>query len=239
MSAITVTGYKAYLDHLLISSDLNSAAIQNDVDTPESTTIEDLWREFLAGAKSGKISATGFVDSPGSDSTLFSSFGTAGKILQVFPLGLTENTRCYFLEFLNGQYSKQADYGEVFKYSLNGSANGAVVAGVLNVWEPALTTNGTGYGDATQLGAVAAGQKMYAAITLALNSGSGTIDFTVESDDNSGFTSPTTRITFSTVSGTISTMSSVAGPITDTYWRVKYVVPSAANWTFAVTLGIS
>ena len=59
----------------------------------------------------------------------------------------------------------------------------------------------------------------------ALTAPGSTLDVIVESDDNAGFTTPTTRITFTQVTTTpISYLSSLAGSVTDTYWRMKWTI---------------
>lgn len=239
MAAKVITGYKAYLDHLLLTNTANAIAIENTVDVKESTVLSDTAKTFLPSLKSANISASGFVDLSASDSTLISSLGLAGKVLQVFPNGLTENEVSWFGEFLNGKYDCQAAVGEIYQYSIQGVSNSPMVRGYLNVWEPALTTTGTGYGDAQQIGSTSSTQRLYAALNLSLNSGSSSIVFTIESDDNPEFSSPTTRITFATVTGTITSLQSVQIPAVDSYFRCKYVVTGAANWTFAMSIGIA
>ena len=67
-----------------------------------------------------------------------------------------------------------------------------------------------------------------------------TLNMSVQSDDNSGFTTATTRLTFTAATTRSGEYKSAAGPITDTYWRLSYSVsgttPSVA---FAVAIGIA
>ena len=60
----------------------------------------------------------------------------------------------------------------------------------------------------------------------------------MQSDDNSGFTSATNRITFTQATGVTSELLSVAGAITDDYWRLSYTIVGG-SFTFAVALGIA
>jgi hypothetical protein len=52
-----------------------------------------------------------------------------------------------------------------------------------------------------------------------------TLDVTVQSDDAEGFASPTTRLTFTQKSAIgAEFITPVAGPITDTWWRVSWAI---------------
>ena len=97
----------------------------------------------------------------------------------------------------------------------------------------------SGSGTAVQDAAVGSGQTLYAALhVIAASGGSPTLDVIVQSDDNSGFTSATNRITFSQATTTGAQWGSAVGPITDTYWRVTYTVGgSTPSFAFAVTCG--
>ena len=61
----------------------------------------------------------------------------------------------------------------------------------------------------------------------------------LQSDDNSSFTSPTDRITFTGITAIGADFQSVAGAITDTHWRLNYTV-SGTNPSFNIhaTVGI-
>ena len=76
---------------------------------------------------------------------------------------------------------------------------------------------------------------------LAMSSLSGQASMTlkIQSDDNSGMSSPTDRITsFTAATGTGYQWGSVAGAITDDYWRCVYTITGTGTITFAVAAGI-
>ena len=66
-----------------------------------------------------------------------------------------------------------------------------------------------------------------------------TVTFKLQSDDNASFTSPTDRITFTDITAIGSDFQSVAGAITDDYWRLNYTI-SGTNPSFGIhaTIGI-
>ena len=71
---------------------------------------------------------------------------------------------------------------------------------------------------------------MFLALHVVAISGAPTFSVVLESDDNSGFTSPTTQLTSASYSAaTGSEWQSVAGAITDTYWRVKWTVTGGTS----------
>jgi hypothetical protein len=69
-------------------------------------------------------------------------------------------------------------------------------------------------------------------------SGTGTLDAVVESDNNSGFTTPTTRITFTQATGITGEWKTLEGPVTDDYWRLNYTIGGDGPFSFVVFFGI-
>lgn len=87
------------------------------------------------------------------------------------------------------------------------------------------TVTSTGNGTGHNLGAVSATQTVGAAMHF-LTAGGTTPNITVvlESDDNSGFTSPTSRVAFVAATARGAQMWFTSGPITDTWWRFRWTV---------------
>jgi hypothetical protein len=83
---------------------------------------------------------------------------------------------------------------------------------------------------------------MFLALHVVAISGAPTFTVVLESDDNAGFTSPTTRLTSASYSAsTGAEWQSVAGPVTDTYWRVKWTVTGGTgpSVSFLAVAGIA
>lgn len=98
-------------------------------------------------------------------------------------------------------------------------------------------------GSAVALTGPSASQKLYAALhcTGFVGGTAPTLVVKVQSDDNSGFTSATDRITFSTLNNTPGTQfSSVAGDFsTETYHRASWTITGTPTGvTFAVFFGV-
>lgn len=92
-------------------------------------------------------------------------------------------------------------------------------------------------GTAVALTGPTAAQRLYAILNVTAAAGTN-LAVKIQSDDNAGFTSPTDRITFSTVSATGWQYSSVAGDLsTETYWRAVATI-ATVTFTFAIAIGV-
>ncbi len=120
------------------------------------------------------------------------------------------------------------------------SSTGPVVRGkLLHPSNVSRTSSSVGTG--RQLGAVVAGKSMYAALHVIAVSGTNpTLDVIVQSDDNAGFTSATSRITFAQTGAVGAAWGAVAGAVTDDYWRISYTIggTDTPTFAFAVTTGL-
>lgn len=84
-----------------------------------------------------------------------------------------------------------------------------------------------------------ASQRLYSALHVTAFSGFSQVVFTIESDDNAGFSSATTRITHATVTGTTNEFASVAGDFSsETHHRVVATVTGSGSVTFACALAV-
>jgi hypothetical protein len=114
------------------------------------------------------------------------------------------------------------------------AAVGAVRGRVL---KPKGTISATGAtGSVVQVGAVPSGAYLYAVVhTFAIGT---SFTLQVQSDDNNGMSSPTTRATIGSITSAGGTwMTRVAGPITDDYWRINVSAVTGTS-TIAVAIGI-
>jgi len=173
------------------------------------------------------------------DPTIFSKVGSSGQVLAISPDGGGEGEVCYFFKPVVGQYAPGGSIGEILPFAVTAQGQHNLVRGtVMQNGSETTSTSGT----ARQLGAVAAGQKLYAAIHVFSASGtSPTLDVTVRSDDNAGMTSATTRITFNQATGrTAEWATPVNGAITDDYWDVSWTIGGTGSpeFNFVVVVGI-
>jgi len=229
----------------------NVACRAKGFDAPQPTISEldvtalcDTWEKRIGGIKSASWSAEVMQDFAANevDQLVGLSQLATSVPLSLAPAGTTEGDVAYTFEATQFQYSPlDAQAGELAMANIAGMGTGTpVVRGTL-MNAPATPVTSTGTTTGVQVGAVTSGQRMYAALHVLSASGtSPTLDMVVQSDDNSGFSSATSRITFTQATGIGSEWSSVAGAVTDDYWRLSYTVGGTTpSFTFAVVIGIA
>ncbi len=221
-----------------LSDALTSVVVDHGAEPLDRTTISDTTRRRVGGLKTSAISAQGYFAAGDQDTGLFSDVGVAGRVVSVSP-DTAEGSVAYTLQPLIGEYNPlEGSVGDIAGYSLNvGVSEGDLVRGVI-VHNQARTTSGDG--NSFQLGAISSDAKLYAAMHVIAASGtSPTLDVDIESDDNSGMSSPVVRASFTQATGTTNRWEEISGPITDDYWRISWTLGGTSpSFTFAVIFGI-
>lgn len=123
--------------------------------------------------------------------------------------------------------------GELATFQFTTQSDTPPISGVVGM--PHASYDDGGFtGDGVALTGPTAAQSLYAVLHVTAAAGTN-LAVKVQSDDNSGFTSATDRITFSTVSAVSAQWGSVAGNLsTETHWRV---VATVASGDFEVLVG--
>tara|TARA_R100001163_G_scaffold23904_1_gene19961 strand:- start:9677 stop:10402 length:726 start_codon:yes stop_codon:yes gene_type:complete len=221
-----------------LSSHVTSVNLEITAEELDATTINSGgFMEKLGGLKDSSLQIDGFyeagTDKP--DALLGASVGNELIVSAVPDAGV--GNIAYFMKSRLFEYSILGEVGGIAPFSItkNQSAD-EVVRGTIQL-DSALTASGNSTG--TQLGAVGATEKCYAAIHCYAVSGTSTptITFKLQSDDNSSFTSPTDRITFTGITAIGADFQSVAGAVTDQYWRLNYTI-SGTNPSFSIHAAI-
>ena len=204
------------------------------------------WVEFTAGLKA--VEWTGEVMNDFAASQVDDLLGLSGSTfnastpISVLPAGTSDGSVAYTFRAIQFEYAPfDAEVGELAMARISGRGKqGPVVRGEV-LHPPATARTATGNGTGQQLGALSSSQSLYAALHISAASGtSPTLDVVVESDDNGSFTTPTSRITFTQATTTGWQWSSVAGAITDDYWRITYTIGGTSpSFEFAVIAGIA
>lgn len=249
MAVQAVLSQQIVLGDLDTSANIASFEGSVDVDAKDTTTISSTgWPSLIAGIRRWQFTTNGYVDFAAN--SVDSKLGTGGAlggqlIVSVCPSasGGADGAVAFAGKGLQTQYEiLQGAPGEVapFTIAVAGKSSPLVRGLVLCPTTSAKTATGNGTGQ--QFDAVGASQAMYLALHVTAISGAPTFTVVLESDDNAGFTSPTTRITSSSYSAsTGSEWQSVAGAITDTYWRVRWTVTggSSPSVSFLAVAGIA
>lgn len=232
MSAFALTDTKILVGALDQSCFSDTIGLERQGETVDVTTFcSGGWREFVPGLTSWSASFGGPQDLAATaasatytpDEHYLLTVGTAYPITFV-PAGDAEGVVAYGSQALLEQYTPiTGSVGDAAKHNImaRGYLATPLVRGVLATKATATATgNGTGH----QLGAVSASQRVYAGMHFLTRGGTTSTTVILESDDNSGFTSATTRATFTAATSRTSEWVSVAGAITDDYWRFRWTI---------------
>lgn len=240
MSTQVLTDAAVLVDGYDLTGVANALALDLGAEMKDATTFGNDTRVNKAGLKTATANVRGFYDTGAAgdpDKALFDRVGSSALPVSLIPVR-TQGERAFLFTAAGAVYELGAQVGELLPFSVDLANDGDPVRGVLMADESGEASSSNAA--AVQVGAVAAGQRMYAALhVLAASGSSPTLDVIVESDDNSGMSSATTRISFTQATDVTSEWSSVAGAITDDYWRISWTVGgSTPSFDFVVTIGI-
>lgn len=210
----------------------------------DTTSLCDTSVTMIGGLKTASWSASVMQDFDANtvdDLVGLSTLGTEFP-MSVAPAGATEGDVAYCFNATQLNYAPlSAQAGELAMANLSGMGTGTAVRGTL-MNTPATPVTSTSTTTGVQVGAVPAGSTMFAALHVLSASGtSPTLDVVLQSDDNSGFSSAVSRVTFTQATGITSQWSTLAGAVTDDYWRASYTIGGSASptFTFALVIGIA
>jgi hypothetical protein len=248
MATYAALNHTTWLDSYDMTSDLNQTSLSISKEPRDTTTFGTAAAPTIAHARIAGLedvqsvvaglwqSGVGLVDPQA-----FTNLGGL-KVVTQTPAGV-ETERAYFYQARDFEYRTFGNVGDPMPFALAiqgargaGALSAGAVAGYLAKAKGTVSATGV-LGTGKQMGAVSASQFLYAAVHL-FGTAATTITIIIESDDNSGFTTPTTRATIgplTTVGGTW--MSRVAGPFTDNWWRLN-VSAITGTWTIGAAFGI-
>jgi hypothetical protein len=240
MGVHIIRNQKIWLGGHDLTGVLNSAAVEDSVALKEATTLGDSAVRRLAGLRDAKLALEGYFSASPEDEALNANLGLTDVPVTFGAINGTEGNLAYLFAAALADYQPNGTVGEVFAFAATAqsSAGEPLVRGTLM---HNATRTSTANGTARQLGAIAAGQKLYAALHVLTVAGTTPeLDVKVQSDDASGFASPIDRITFSQKTGIASEWATpVAGAITDDWWRVTWTIGGTSpSFAFVVSIGI-
>ena len=231
-----------YYGSLALASQINQVALEATAPEVDVATFDSNgWSDTVAGLLKASLRFDGFWDAAEPDASAFAQISKADwPATVVKPAGTVPAVAdvAYFLLASEFSYTLGGQVGAAARLSLALTGAGALLRGrVADYQAPATATgNGTGY----QLGAVTAAQRLYYAVHVVGASGTlPTLDLVIESDDADTFGSATTRVTVAQFTDVGTAYGSVAGPITDTWWRVRRTIGGTSpEFTYLVALAI-
>ncbi len=200
------------------------------------------WTSVIAGKRTGTIQAELMADmaDDGLDETLQSYFAVA-DVPQSLSIGSADGSVTYFGRTLATQYQPIGGAaGELAMAALTAqTSTGPLIRG-RRIHPTSVARSATGNGTAYQLGALSSTQTLYVALHVLDRTGTASMTLSIQSDDNSGMTSATNRITsFTAATARSYQWASVAGAVTDDWWRCVYTITGTGTITFGVSAGIA
>jgi hypothetical protein len=232
MAIQTLNNAFLYAGNYDFSSDSNSATLTEDVAVLDATNFNSGgWTEQAAGLKSSTLAWSGHwsIDDTNDQGVSNQGFSNLGSS-QVFTFGAeeTEGYPAYMLQAIESQYMEGGNVGEILPFTLSasGSSSQGTVRGLLTKARGSVAATGA-LGTGVNVGAIGSTEYLYGAFHV-ISSGT-TITVTLQSDDNSGFTSPTVRSTLGPITTAGATWVRVAGPFTDTYYRFVVTAITGAH----------
>ncbi len=219
---------KVYKGGYDLSGYANEVALGCAYDEADMTVFSDQCRHATPGLCKVTFSLKGLGcadgTTPGPDDVLYEQLAGSNEPMTICPLTGAAGEVGKFINSLQLTYEHGGRLGDAYRFTASGVGqkhplvHGRVMA--------TGTKTASGSGTAYQLGAVSADQRLYGVLHVIAAGGTlPTLDVTVQSDDAEGFASPTTRLTFTQKSAIgAEFITPVAGPITDTWWRVSWAI---------------
>ncbi|MEO5875520.1 MAG: hypothetical protein ABIS86_17020 [Streptosporangiaceae bacterium] len=238
MSAFVLTNCTAWADAVPLTTYSNEMSLKQSVEDKDVTTFGSSgWKSRIGGLKTVEADMKGFWDLA-VDPAALTGLGVADQVYTFTGTGV-ETDPAWFFQAANFSLERFGSVGDVDPFSLNimGTNNMGLITGQLAKARGAVAAAGA-LGSGLLLGAPTATQYVYAALHV-FTAGT-TITVAVQSDDNAGFTTPTTRGTIGPVTTTGGVwMARVAGPfVGETYWRLN-VTAITGSFNVGASIGIA
>lgn len=243
MSTYAALAHTTWVGGYDMTTDLNQLQLDLPRDALVNTPFGSTAQRRASGFQDVQAQLAGFYDAA-DDAVDEKTFAAMGSTLQVVThtVSGTELDVAYFYQAKQFNYEVFGQVGEMTPFSLqiqgargNGTLSAGAVRGRLTKAKGNVSATGA-LGSGYQLGAVSSSQYLYGAFHI-FSAGT-TITVVLESDDNSGFSSATTRATLGPLTTTGGTWATrVAGSITDTYFRYR-VTAITGTFSVAGSIGI-
>ncbi|GGK32167.1 hypothetical protein GCM10010124_26190 [Pilimelia terevasa] len=237
--ALNVTTWVAGYD---MTGDTNKTKLDAGHDPQDATTMTCVARVRRAGLRTVEGSVEGYWQAGTGSVDEAAITGLGGlQVVTHTPTG-TVGDVSYSYQARALKYEMFGAVGEMVPFALethgargNGTLSVGAVRGRVLAAKGNISATGV-VGAAYELGAVGAGQHLYATVhTFAIGT---SFTLVIESDADNTFASATTRMTVGSITAAGGTWGvRVAGPVTDTWWRARVTAASGTS-TIAVTAGI-
>lgn len=241
MGAFVLTDALVLVNGANLSGQSNKIEVAAEVEALDATTFGDGgWKAMAAGLASHEWSVAGFWaagDAAKPDDRLWADLGATAAWTTAVPSA--EGSVAMLGNVMSARFGIGGDVGALAPFEASGTGSGKVTRGTLLVG-PGTARSTSSNTTGVQLGALSASQSMRCALHVCSVSGTTpTVVAKLQSASTQGG-SYTDRITFASANSVSSQLSSVAGAVTDTWWRVAWTLGGTTpSFLLAVAAGIS
>ena len=241
MTTQIIKNAKMMLGGYDLSGQLNSLSLQLGSEMQDDTVFGDNTRTSRSGIITVSAEINGFVEDDSSDpkvgDRMYAEIGLENSIFSAYPENHAETDVGVAMKVMQGSFVPGGAVGDLHAFSADFQARSRLYNGTV-VHNASKTS--TGNGTALQLGAVGANDELYAWMHVTSAVGT-TLDVDIESDNSGGFSSATTRGSFTQVATTVTSQLTAklnSGAITDDWWRVAYTIAGGGPYVFLVGISI-
>lgn len=235
MAAYVATDQRWYFAEFDLSGDVTTNSPTFTQDAVEATTHGNTSRVYLPGLRTATVAHAGYSDLAASGVfDAINDTGTGPVVVTMTGDGDAAGAPALVMQMNRTSFTPWGGtVGAMAELAMAGQVSGTFAGGYMLAAKAGRTSSGTGTG--VQVGALSGGTMV---ANLHVFSGTAsTLAVTIQSDDNAGFTSASSRGSFTTASGATSEQITITSAGSDDYWRVSYTI-GGGTWSFAVAVGI-
>jgi hypothetical protein len=242
MAVYAMTNVGIFVDSLNISGFAQQLSLDAMADELDVTTFASGgWKQKKTGLASYTCSIQGLQDyaTTGVDPTFPISLLGGYDTITVAPTGgaAVADPAFFGSGLLTAYQPLTGNVGDMAQFNFGWAGSSQLVRG--QMLHPSAARTASGNGTTTTFTTPTASQSLYASFHVLSVSGAGTITFTIQTDDNSGMTTPTTRITSNAFAAVGAQVASLSGALAgETHIRVAYTIAGFTSVTFAVAAGV-
>lgn len=237
-SRVHAKGAAVLVDEFDFSGETNNVDINISNNLGDVSAFADTDATFVEGNPSFTVDVGGLFSlaSEDYDGEMFADLTTVDRALGIIPEGRTEGNFGYEAMTNPGPQARTSQYASAVILNVSWQGDKPLIRSQVLTNNSSISSTDTG--TAFQHGAVAATEKVFGRVRLLSapgGAGNNDADITIESDSAEGFSSATTRLTFSTLDQTSTAThedQEANGAITDDWWRALVTVSGAGSRTF-------
>lgn len=207
-----------------LQSEMNAVSIDPSAETKDDTVFGQQTRSHELGLKTVAFSMSGLVKQINEKN--LANIDLENVVLTTAEQNI-EGAIAYSFKAGQSAYNKTLKAGEQVEFSLDAFAKSDMLRGYISNIEKGVSADGAG--NAINLGAVSAGQKLYACLHVLKVSGNDTLDVSIEMDASGTFNgSETTVATFNSATNPTSEWVEVDSALAGDFYRAVHDVTGTA-----------